>query len=108
MSTYANVSVAELKGMMGENAPALIDVRTGAEVARGVIAGARHVELQTLPQRLNELPKDQTLVVYCQSGGRSAQAANFLAGQGFGPVYNLAGGILAWQREGEPLSTLAL
>lgn len=106
MSAYSNISVAELKTLLGDSAPPLVDVRTDAEVARGVISGARHIELQKLPQRLTELPKERTVVVYCQSGGRSAQAAQFLAGQGFGPIYNLSGGILAWQREGEPLTTL--
>lgn len=106
MSTYSNISVAELKSMMSESQPLLIDVRTDAEVARGVIAGTRHIVLQTLPQHLDSLPKDKPVIVYCQSGGRSAQAANYLSSQGFGTVYNLAGGILAWQREGEPLATL--
>lgn len=107
MSAYSNISVSELKSKLADGDVALIDVRTDAEVARGVIAGTRHIELQKLPQNLAHLPKEKPVVLYCQSGGRSAQAAQFLASQGFDTVYNLSGGILAWQREGEPLSTLA-
>ena len=43
-----------------------------------------------------------TTVVICRSGGRSAEVARFLAAQGFGSVFNLAGGILAWSRDIDP------
>jgi rhodanese-related sulfurtransferase len=46
------------------------------------------------------LPKDKPLVVYCAKGGRSAQACAFLAAKGFKELYNLEGGIEAWQNEG--------
>lgn len=42
----------------------------------------------------------------CQSGGRSRQAAGFLAAQGYERVHNLMGGVTAWVREGEALATL--
>jgi rhodanese-related sulfurtransferase len=82
----------------------LVDVRTDAEVARGMIAGARHIPLQMLPLRLGEFQAGDTTVIYCQSGGRSAQACAWLAQQGIDRVYNLRGGILAWLREGRPVA----
>lgn len=84
----------------------LVDVRTQPEVSQGVIPGARHVPLHLLPVRYRELEGDETLVLYCRSGARSAQAALWLAGQGRRAVYSLRGGIVAWVRAGgqvEPL-----
>ena len=54
-----------------------------------------------------ELDPSAPLVVYCQSGGRSAQACGWLSSQGFGHVSNLHGGIVAWVREGHPLTRLS-
>ncbi len=81
----------------------LVDVRTDPEVARGVIEGAVHVPLHLLPERHGELPAGRPLVIYCQSGGRSAQACGWLSANGHDPVYNLQGGVMAWMRDGRPL-----
>ena len=102
---YQTIDAARLHALLGEaTPPALIDVRTAAEVARGAIAGARHIELGTLPARLAELDPANPYVLYCQSGARSAQACGYLAQRGFGKLYNLEGGIAAWGRAGLPLS----
>lgn len=84
--------------------PQLIDVRTPAEVARGAIAGARHIELATLPARIGELDPECPCVIYCLSGARSAQACTFLAQRGYARLYNLQGGIAAWTRAGLPVT----
>jgi rhodanese-related sulfurtransferase len=83
----------------------LLDVRTDPEVARGLIAGAKHIPLNQLPDRYEELDRQAMLVVYCQSGARSAQACAWLAERGFAQVQNLEGGLLAWVRAGLPLTT---
>ncbi len=57
-----------------EQPPRVVDVRTAAEVSRGTIGGALHIELSTLPARLSELDSEAPVVVVCQSGARSAQA----------------------------------
>ncbi|MBX9963219.1 MAG: rhodanese-like domain-containing protein [Burkholderiales bacterium] len=106
MSDFADISVEEFKTLCAAGPVVVVDVRTDAEVARGVIPGARHIVLQTLPARAGELPRDATLVMVCQSGGRSRQAAGFLAAQGYERVHNLMGGVIAWVREGEALATL--
>jgi rhodanese-related sulfurtransferase len=84
---------------------ALLDVRTDPEVARGLIAGSKHIPLNQLPGRYQELDPQVLLVVYCQSGARSAQACAWLADRGFEQVHNLQGGVLAWARAGLPLTT---
>ncbi|OYY77113.1 MAG: sulfurtransferase, partial [Hydrogenophilales bacterium 16-62-9] len=73
----------------------LIDVRTEAEVAQGVIDGAIHIPLHLLPLRAADVPQDRPVVIYCRSGARSAQACAFMASQGYGNMHNLAGGIMA-------------
>jgi rhodanese-related sulfurtransferase len=103
---YQTIDAARLQALLGgDSPPQLIDVRTLAEVARGSIAGAVHIELATLPARLAELDPAAAYALYCLSGGRSAQACGYLAQRGFGRLYNLEGGIAAWGRAGLPLTT---
>lgn len=80
----------------------VLDVRTKAETASGVIPGALHVSIEGadgLERHLDELPKDgRGWLVYCAAGGRSAAACEMLARAGHSRVNNLAGGIGAWSR----------
>ncbi len=74
----------------------LIDVRTPAEVAKGMAAAkAINIPLQEMPQRLGEFPKDKDLLIYCRSGKRSMAASKFLVDNGYTRVYNIDGGFLA-------------
>ena len=79
----------------------LLDVREPFE--REIVSlGGKAIPLGQLETKAHELPVDRPLVVYCKSGGRSAQAIQTLTGLGFGNLYNLEGGILAWIREVDP------
>ncbi len=89
-----------------EDAPLLIDVRNPDEMKQAAISNATPLPLSVLPLRLNEIPRDKQIVVYCHSGGRSAQACFFMQQQGYGNVYNLRGGIMSWAQNGLPLSTI--
>lgn len=80
----------------------LIDVRTPEEFASGHIANATNIAVDTLNQHLSEIPKDQPVVVYCQSGRRATVAAQLLNEAGYPQVYNL-GGITEWQAAGYPV-----
>jgi phage shock protein E len=85
----------EAKRLVAEGA-LLLDVRTPAEFAGGHVEGALNVPVQVLAQRLGELgDKARPIVVYCQSGGRSARAAGELQAAGF-TVHDL-GGIGNWK-----------
>jgi len=81
----------------------LVDVRSMGETARGVLPGAELIPLHLIPLRKDELKGDKPVVLYCQSGARSAQACAFLAQQGITDVHNLVGGILGWARAGKPI-----
>jgi rhodanese-related sulfurtransferase len=98
------IDPSQLEQLRQDSPVTLLDVRTEPEVARGLIAGAKHIPLNMLPGRYQELNPQETLVVYCQSGARSAQACAWLAAQGFARVYNLQGGLLAWNRAGLALT----
>ncbi|MFO0628496.1 MAG: rhodanese-like domain-containing protein [Polyangiales bacterium] len=61
----------------------LVDVRTDDEYRGGHVAGATNIPVHTLEARLREIPKDRPVVVYCRSGGRSANAAALLQRHGY-------------------------
>jgi len=82
--------------------PFLLDVRNPEEWAITRIEGASLIPLPELAQRYVELPGNEEIVVYCRSGGRSAQAADFLRSKGFQHVRNLPGGTLRWSDEIDP------
>jgi rhodanese-related sulfurtransferase len=102
---YKNIAVAELDELMQKGGVRLLDVRTDAEIAQGKIPQGEPMPLHLIPLRMNEMDKHATTVFYCRSGGRSAQAAAFFAGNGFADVYNLQGGIIAWANAGLPVQT---
>jgi rhodanese-related sulfurtransferase len=79
----------------------LLDVRETSELADGRIAGSTHIPLGQLPARAFELDPARPVITACRAGGRSSQAAEFLASQGF-EVANLAGGMTRWTAEGHP------
>lgn len=87
----------------------VIDVRDQDEWDSGHIANARHIPLSKLDERLHEVEKykQRTVLVNCRSGHRSGMAASRMRKAGFEKVFNLDGGILAWQQAGLPLSKKA-
>ncbi|MDD5391813.1 MAG: rhodanese-like domain-containing protein [Thiothrix sp.] len=81
----------------------LIDVRSASEVAQGMIEGSEFMPLHTLPLRMNDLPKDKTIVFYCRTGARSAQACMYLAQNTGIQATNLRGGIISWYQSGQKI-----
>ncbi len=65
------------------------------------IAGSRHIPMNQIPARLEELPRDTDIAVICHHGLRSQQVAIYLQRMGF-PVINLEGGVDAWARDIDP------
>lgn len=90
------------KRLQAEPEAVLLDVREPWEFDRARLPGARLLPLGALPGRLDELPRDRPLIVYCHHGLRSALAVRFLEQNGFDPVFNLTGGIDAWSLEVDP------
>lgn len=104
MYSIKELDVPTLKTYLDEGRNVrLIDVRSAAEMAAGMIPNAEKVPLHTLPLRLDEIDNEDICVLYCRSGARSAQGVGFMNAQGFDKVFNLRGGIMAWQQSGMPL-----
>jgi len=74
----------------------LLDVRTKAEFSLGTINGAVNIPLDELRERIEELPADKSIYVFCQVGLRGYIAARMLMGRGFASVKNLNGGYLVY------------
>ncbi len=83
----------------------ILDVRTPDEFKEGHIEGAVLIPVLELENRLNELPKDKPIIVYCKIGGRSRNAANILVENSFTGIYNMTGGITDWVDKGYPTVT---
>jgi rhodanese-related sulfurtransferase len=95
------VTPEEAKALIEDGAQ-LIDVRVGHEWDAGHIAGATHLPLEEVPERVGELDPDRPVVLYCRGGSRSSMATEALADAGFDAA-KLSGGIVGWAEAGLPL-----
>jgi len=105
MSGFKNITVAELEKLMKSDKVRLLDIRTDAEMAQGMIPQGEALAMHLIPSQMAQLDKDATTILYCRSGIRSAQAAAFLVENGFTDTYNLQGGIIEWVGAGFPVNT---
>ncbi len=88
----------------------VLDVREPAEYAAGSLPGAVNIPRGVLEFKIDGHPafadkQDRVILVYCQTGGRSALAVNTLQKLGWGKTVSLAGGFNAWQQSGEVVVT---
>ena len=102
-TTIARIGVAAAQRDLATGAALLIDVRDPGEWRAGHVAGAAHIPLAQLPARLDALPRDRALLLFCESGLRSGVAAALLRHHGFARAANVAGGRVAWAAQGLPL-----
>lgn len=98
------VTPKQAAGMQSENKAIIVDVREDDEWEEHHIPGAIHIPLAQLNNRLTELEpyKNSPVITQCKGGKRSAQAQLALKSAGFSKVYNMEGGIMAWDKEGLP------
>ena len=84
----------------------ILDVRTPSEFAAGHIAGARLLNFNApdFADKIKELPRDKTYLVYCRSGNRSAKAVKLMQANGFSDLINMDGGMLDWEKAGLPVT----
>ena len=83
----------------------LLDVRTPEEYENGIIANSINIDFYAddFSKKIAELDKDKTYLVYCRSGSRSNKTALMLNEKGVKNVFDLDGGIQAWQAAGLPV-----
>jgi len=104
--TITAVSPAEAQQLIFQREDlVVIDVRTLRERERSAIDGSIHITMREVFGDTISWPYNKPLLLYCAVGGRSAAAAGWLQKQGYTKIYNLAGGIIEWQKQGLPIVT---
>lgn len=109
-----NVTVEEAKKMIGKEDVFILDVRTPSEFNSSHIEGATLIPVANafgsnlsqdnlLEARVDEVPRNKKILVYCRSGHRSTSASKILVNAGYSQVYNMEGGISAWTGAGYPV-----
>ena len=106
MPRIKEINVSDLARMLDRQADhfELLDVRTRAEIERGVLPNAKALSMHLIPLNLNYFSESpRQIVIYCRTGSRSAQACRFLNEQGINNVISLRGGIVRWSGAGNRL-----
>jgi phage shock protein E len=99
----ASVDVQTVASLKGQEDVLVLDVREVNEYEAGHIPGVTLIPMGEVANRLNEIPKDQTVIVTCRSGNRSGQVADYLRQNGYTNIHNMEGGIVAWEAAGLPV-----
>ncbi|EAY25500.1 rhodanese-like domain-containing protein [Microscilla marina] len=97
--SFQNIDVAEFKHKIAQEPDAVIlDVRSPIELEDGSVPNHQLIDIMQpdFASKIAELDKEKTYLVYCRSGNRSGKACALMAEMGFTKLYNLAGGIMAW------------
>lgn len=101
---YYNINkVAQVKKLSQSDRALFIDVREPSEYRQGHIQGAINIPLRTLTERLDDIPHDRQVVIYCSSGYRTGIAVASLQLLGYNNIKGFAPSINAWKEAGEPL-----
>lgn len=100
------ISPVEATLLINREDAVVVDVRDDAEFARGHIPNARHLPVGDIARRSGELEKfkNRPIILYCASGNRSASALAELKKAGFEKLHNLRGGIMEWEKAGQPVT----
>ena len=99
------VGTREATRLLNQGTTLVLDVRDASEYAAGHLPRARHIPLKDLPGRIEEIGKykERAVLVTCRNGPRAGSASRVLKRAGFNTVYQLKGGIVAWQQASLPV-----
>jgi hydroxyacylglutathione hydrolase len=103
ISSLGTLSVQQLKSKLENREVTLLDVREPSEWKEGYVEGARRIYFGYLQDEADSLPKNKPIAVTCSVGNRSSIGASILKRKGFKEVYNVLGGMTAWEALGYPL-----
>lgn len=110
MTTILEISVEDLaEAYVAGSPPLVLDVREDEEWQAGhlQLPNVLHMPMNSVPEHMFGLDKNQSIAVMCRSGGRSAQVTQYLQEQGFSDVKNVIGGMQAWRNEIDPKINVA-
>lgn len=101
----ASVNTLEATQLINRNDALVLDVRNADEFRNGHILNAKNIPLAQLEARASDIIryKEKPVIVACETGNRSSGAAALLRKHGFAQVFNLSGGVAAWQQAGLPV-----
>ena len=100
---YGDITVEEAKSLIESNVSLIIlDVRTPEEYDSGHIKEAILIPISELEGRLDELSKEEELLIYCRTGNRSTNSVNILKANGYTKIFHMNNGITAWIQAGYP------
>jgi hydroxyacylglutathione hydrolase len=102
LGSVPQISAAELAGRMRTEDVTVLDVRGRSEWDAGHVPGVPNVPYGHITERLAEIPRDKPVIVYCETGSRSAIAASLLLARGYEDVVNVRGGFADWERQKLP------
>lgn len=103
LDSTRQMTVQELQKQLSSKDLRVLDVRQPSEWAEGHVPGARFITGAELPQRFEEIPRDELVAVMCGTGYRSSASSSFLQQQGYERVVNVIGGMSAWKSAGYEL-----
>ena len=103
---YKLITPALATQMINAEDALILDIRQDNEYVGGHIVNSKHIPLSFLKDRLSELEKHKSkpVIAVCRTGHRSSHACSVLKKAGFESVYNLSGGVLAWESANLPLT----
>lgn len=106
MRGIGTVTPAQALQLINHEDAVVLDVRDSGDYKGGHILSARHIPMNTLSNRLNELNKfrDKPIIVYNRPGANAGSACNVLKKNGLNKIYYLSGGLPAWQNANLPIS----
>jgi rhodanese-related sulfurtransferase len=101
----ASLGTLEATRLMNQSNALVLDIRDGKDFAAGHLPRARHIPLAELEGRAAEIQKfkDKPVLVTCRSGNRSGAATRVLKKLGFTSVFQLKGGLVAWEQASLPV-----
>ncbi len=103
ITSLRTMSVSQLKSALAKREVVLVDVREPHEWKEGYIENAERIYFGELEEKAGSLPKRKPIAVTCSVGNRSSIGASILERKGFKEIYNVLGGMRAWQAMGYPM-----
>jgi rhodanese-related sulfurtransferase len=101
----AQIGTLEATRLMNQGMTLILDIREGEDYASGHLPRARHIPLSQLSKRVDEIGKfkDKPVIVTCRTGTKAGSATRVLRQAGFTNVFELRGGVNAWQQASLPV-----